>query len=119
MKNKYSNTKEAWIARDARGNLGIYGERPWKDAFKGSWKVNYPNYMPIIDEGFPTVRWEDEEPKKVYISLIEPKDTPKINWEQRRYEIAKSLFVHHSEIGGRGAIRFADKFIEELKKQSE
>ena len=48
-----------------------------------------------------------------------------INWEQRRYEIAKDAFCNHmldsqvptAEEKARLAVRMADKLIEELKKK--
>jgi hypothetical protein len=48
-----------------------------------------------------------------------------INWEQRRYEIAKDVFCHHmldsqvptTESKVQIAVELADKLIEELKKK--
>ncbi len=58
-----------------------------------------------------------EEPAKV-----EPKEEPKkeIDWEQRRYEIAKELFCNYPqmECTAQDAVEWADYLIEELKKTS-
>ena len=48
-----------------------------------------------------------------------------VNWEQRRYEIAKDVFCHHmldsqvptTESKVQIAVELADKLIEELKKK--
>ena len=91
---------------------------------------------------FPSVKWEDAEPTEAYITLAEPQEQPKqeqptpkqeIDWEQRRYEIAKEmmpvLYRHGTEAlkyGLRfqkeivdGAVFFADTLIKELKEKSE
>ena len=39
-----------------------------------------------------------------------------IDWEQRRYEIAKDAFILLSDIESREAVRWADALIDELKK---
>ena len=56
----------------------------------------------------------------------EMKKTPKIDWEQRRYEIAKDLFSFHLEgfrgdakVAARCAAAAADALIEELRKGKE
>ena len=65
-----------------------------------------------------------EEPAKV-----EPKEEPKkeIDWEQRRYEIAKEIYptiykeaydTYNIEEIASFAVRHADTLIEELKKTS-
>ena len=87
---------------------------------------------------FPTVQWEDEEPTEAYITLAESqeqsKQEQKIDWEQRRYEIAKGmlpvLYQQSAEIFKCGqsvtweaavnvALNFADMLIQKLKEQSE
>lgn len=37
-------------------------------------------------------------------------------WEQRRYEIAKDLFVHHETMTAESAVKTAELLIEELRK---
>ncbi len=47
-------------------------------------------------------------------------DEKKIDWEQRRYEIAKELFCNYPqmECTAQEAVEWADDLIEELKKTS-
>ena len=89
------------------------------------------------------MKWEDEEPTEAYITLAEPqskqeqtKQEQEIDWEQRRYEIAKEmlpvLYQQSAEILKCGqsitweekakavcALAFADMLIAKLKEQSE
>ena len=87
---------------------------------------------------FPSVKWDDDEPTEAYITLAEPQEQPKqeqqmpkqeIDWEQRRYEIAKSILsaVHTradnnlyfvtDDVGY--AVKVAEILIEKLKKGGE
>ena len=94
-----------------------------------------------FDKELPSVKWEDDEPTEAYITLAEPqskqeqtKQEQKIDWEQRRYEIAKEmlpvLYQQSAEIlkcgqsvtwedAVDGALKFADMLIAKLKEQSE
>ncbi len=47
-------------------------------------------------------------------------DEKKIDWEQRRYEIAKELFCNYPQMErtAQEAVEWADDLIEELKKTS-
>ena len=95
--------------------------------------------MQLKSDKFPSVKWEDDEPTEAYITLAEPQEqrkqeqpTPKqeIDWEQRRYEIAKEMMpvlyrqgIEAMKYGLRfrkeivdGAVNFADMLIEKLKK---
>ena len=42
-----------------------------------------------------------------------------IDWEQRRYEIAKDCFVMQRSVTAREAVALADQLIAELKKEKE
>lgn len=44
------------------------------------------------------------------------KEWKNINWEQRRYEIARDLYVKYRDTTAEDAVRQADNLIEELKK---
>ena len=89
----------------------------------------------IHSDLFPSVQWEDEEPTEAYITLAESqsKQEQNINWEQRRYEIAKEmlpvLYQQSAEILKCGqsitweetavcALVLADTLIAKLKEQS-
>ena len=135
------NKLKVWIARDEDEVLYAYLMRPHKNKSKLSW-------LPDSDDDywirlgsyniFPSVKWEDEEPTEAYITLAEPQEQsmPKqdINWEQRRYEIAKEmlpvLYQQSAEILKCGqsitweetvacALVLADTLITKLKEQSE
>lgn len=133
---------KVWIARDKDGGLYIYFIHPIKR--KKEWRLlDFHNEDGVgakrIDSDlFPSVKWEDEEPTEAYITLAEPqeqsKQEQKIDWEQRRYEIAKAmlpvLYQQSAEIlkCGQsitwedtvgGALNFADMLIAKLKEQSE
>ena len=92
---------------------------------------------------FPSVKWEDDEPTEAYITLAEPQEQPKqeqptpkqeIDWEQRRYEIAKEMMPviyrqgmeaqkHGQSVKRKDtayyAVIFADTLIKKLKEKSE
>ena len=94
--------------------------------------------MQLDNSIFPSVKWEDDEPTEAYITLAETQEqpTPKqdIDWEQRRYEIAKEMLPviyrqgmeaqkHGQSVKRKDtayyAVIFADTLIKELKEQSE
>lgn len=115
------------------GLLYLSQIKPKKEKF--DWVIKNPEYADIyveIDSNkFPSVKWEDDEPTEAYITLTEPQEQPKheIDWEQRRYELAKDLllkkylevsqFSLKREDDIRLVIGYADKIINELKKQSD
>ena len=110
------NKLKVWIARDEDGKLCICFNHP---LIKGvsSWWI--PKSAIRIDSDlFPSVEWEDEEPTEAYITLAEPQEH-KIDWEQRRYEIAKEMLpVLYQQSAVGGALNFADMLIAKLKEQS-
>ena len=134
------NKVKVWIARDEDGSLWAYTTTP----FRGDdmWFCDKP--ITQLDSSlFPSVKWEDDEPTEAYITLAEPQEQPKqeqptpkqeIDWEQRRYEIAKEMMykIYRQEVAvsyrGQGiilkdiadiAVAFADTLIKELKEKSE
>lgn len=136
------NKLKVWIARDEDGELYLYFIHPFKG--KTEWRLPYfhnedgVGTKRIDSNLFPSVKWEDEEPTEAYITLAEPQEQSmpkhKIDWEQRRYEIAKEmlpvLYQQSAEIlkCGQsvtwedtvgGALNFADMLIAKLKEQSE
>lgn len=138
------NKLKVWIARDEDGGLYIYFIHPFKRK-KEWWMPDFHNEDGIgakrLDSNlFPSVKWEDEEPTEAYITLAEPqpkqpqsKQEHKIDWEQRRYEIAKEmlpvLYQQSAEILKCGqsvtweetavcALVLADTLIAKLKEQS-
>lgn len=137
------NKLKVWIARDEDGILYLYFIHPLKSKSKKEWRL--PDFhnedgvgaKRIDSDLFPSVKWEDEEPTEAYITLAEPQEQTKqeqskqeykIDWEQRRYEIAmellpllyrKSTETLTLEDAVDGALNFADTLIAKLKEQSE
>ena len=140
------NKLKVWIARDKDGELRLYFSRPLKDVI--AWRYSDEEWG-TIEIGlerykFPSVKWEDKEPTEAYIilTLAEPqepkqeqsKQVQTIDWEQRRYEIAKEMLPVLYQYGAEilkcgksvtwkdavdGALIFADTLIAKLKEQSE
>lgn len=137
------NKVKVWIARDKDGDLFIYSSAPFKGECIWSPQSTNKNTMELKSDKFPTVKWEDDDPTEAYITLAEPQEQPKqeqptpkqeIDWEQRRYEIAKEMMykIYRQEVAvsnrGQGiilkdiadiAVAFADTLIKELKEKSE
>lgn len=135
------NKVKVWLARCNSGGLFLSSERPYK--MENYWGSEV--YTELDSSLFPSVKWEDDEPTEAYITLAETQDqskqeqdqqTPKqeIDWEQRRYEIAKEMMykIYRQEVAvsnrGQGiilkdiadiAVAFADTLIKELKEKSE
>ena len=129
------NKVKVWIARGKTGSIFAFSERPNKE--KDIWTLE-GNYvcMELSFRKFPSVKWEDDEPTEAYITLAEPQEQPKtkeIDWEQRRYEIAKDMMhvIYQQEVSvinrGQGiilkdvadiAVSFADMLINELKNKN-
>lgn len=120
------NKVKVWIARDKNGELNMYNVRPGK--LHESWWGGFRNGTKCVVNYFPSVKWEDSEPTEAYITLAnEPQPAKEIDWEQRRYEIARELissfatkanttdFVRQEEIYSDFAIHIADTLIKELK----
>lgn len=58
-----------WIARDADGRLYVYKKKPIKkDKY---WETYNYEFIGIEKESFPNVKWEDPEPTKVLISILQ------------------------------------------------
>lgn len=114
------NKVKVWIARDKDGDLFVYSSAPFKKECIWSPQSTNIHTMELKSDKFPTVQWEDDEPTEAYITLAnEPQPKHGIDWEQRRYEIAKDLYLRYEDIDEKGAIHSADALINELKKQSE
>ena len=126
---------KVWIARDENGKLFVFSDIP-KRIINYLGTASFDN-LELDCTKFPSVKWEDDEPTEAYITLAEPQEqqTPKqeIDWEQRRYEIAKEMMIelyrqkavktHSQSINLKDitdfAVAFADMLIQKLKEQSE
>ena len=121
------NKLKVWIARDKDNRLFAFSERPNKEKDIWTLQGNY-SLMELSFRKFPSVKWEDDEPTEAYITLAEPQEQPKqkkeIDWEQRRYEIAKEMMLElhrrgvfeWNELAG-GAVELTDMLIKKLKEQ--
>lgn len=135
MKDK-ANKVKVWLARNKNGYIFVHFERPYKNTGEGlgEWISYAPN---VYDKEFPLIKWEDNEPTEAYITLAEPQEQPtpkqEIDWEQRRYEIAKEMLpvIYRQEVAvsnrGQGimlkdiadiAVAFADTLISTLKNKT-
>ena len=122
------NKVKVWIARDESGELFLSSERPNK--MENYWGSEvYTEILRLDSSLFPSVKWEDDEPTEAYITLAnEPKEQPKhgIDWEQRRYEVVKSITaaiysrptVKTVLLNVNQIISAADAVINELKEKS-
>lgn len=122
------NKAKVWIARDKDGDLFVFSSAPFK--VERVWSPQSPNIntMELKSDKFSSVKWEDDEPTEAYITLTAPKE---IDWEQRRYEIAKDILkslvadlvvesaVEDKERFSKYAINIADTLINKLKKESD
>ena len=127
---------KVWLARDNSGGLWLCQSIPLRDEDGGILFCDKP-ITQLDSSSFPSVKWEDDEPTEAYITLAEHQEQPtqkqEIDWEQRRYEIAKEmmpvLYRHGMEAQKHGqsvkrkdtvyyAVIFADMLIEELKEKS-
>lgn len=129
------NKLKVWLARDKNGDLFVYSSAPFKGECIWSPQSTNINTMELKSDKFPTVKWEDDEPIEAYITLAnEPQQKKEIDWEQRRYEIAKEMLpaiyrqgVEALKYGQsvkwedtvNGAVNFADMLIQKLKEQGE
>lgn len=58
---------KAWVARDEDGSLYMYTDKPQK--MRVTWYAPKVCYMKLYDSLFPEVKWEDEEPKRIKLSI--------------------------------------------------
>ena len=126
------NKAKVWIARDKNGELWVHPIVPFIDG--DIWYCDEP--ISQLDSSlFPSVKWEDDKPTEAYITLAKPQEQPKqkIDWEQRRYEIAKEMLhvIYQQQVAvskqGQGimlkdiadfAVAFADMLINKLKNEN-
>lgn len=129
------NKVKVWLARDENGKLFVFSDIPKR--IINYWGTESFDNLELDCTKFPSIKWEDDEPTEAYITLAEPQEQPKqeqptpkqeIDWDQRRYEIAKDILIkshfdkkntllYDSDI--HSAISYADKIIDKLKKKSE
>ena len=62
---------DAWVARDEYGQLCVYFyDKPVKNTHKHRWDpTGREEFRYINDDKFPKVKWEDEEPTKVELTI--------------------------------------------------
>lgn len=59
---------KAWVARDENGMLYLYLAKPRKNQSKWLQNICF-DFIALSRESFPEVKWEDEEPTEVTISI--------------------------------------------------
>lgn len=59
---------KGWVARDKSGLLIISTQKPIKENKLGIW-VGFAEHMRINPQLFPEVKWEDEEPTEVELTI--------------------------------------------------
>ena len=74
---------KAWVARDYDGSLYMYTDKPEKES--DLWHAPGAGDMKLDDSLFSEVKWEDEEPKEIKLSM-------KDNMEKSKIKSALSLF---------------------------
>ena len=62
---------KAWVARDYDGSLYMYSGQPKK--MSDFWHAQGVGYMKLDDSLFSKVKWEDEEPKYIELSIRDEK----------------------------------------------
>lgn len=60
-------TLKAWVARDEDGMLYLYLSKPIN--FEGRWIPTSNRFTVMNEELFPEVKWDDEEPTEVTITV--------------------------------------------------
>lgn len=68
---KLKSTLKAWVARDEDGSLYMYTAKPEKK--NDFWHAGGVGYMKLDDSLFSEVKWEDEEPKEIKLSIRDEK----------------------------------------------
>lgn len=58
---------KAWVARDENGMLYLYLTKPIN--FEGRWIPTSNRFTVMNEELFPEVKWDDEEPTEVTITV--------------------------------------------------
>lgn len=67
---------EAWVARDYDGSLYMYTYKPKKT--RDSWYAGKFGYVKLDDSLFPKLKWSDEEPKEIKLSMKDNMEKSKI-----------------------------------------
>lgn len=88
------NKVKIWIARDENGGLFAFPSIPLKKT--NIWSPGLGiNMMQLKSDKFPSIKWEDDEPTEAYITLAEPQQKKKIDWEQLRFKIANDVIAEY------------------------
>ena len=62
------NQVTIWVARDKNGVLCLYKSKPFKDVLYELWDSSR-NPTILNPDLFPSVKWEDDEPTEVVLTL--------------------------------------------------
>ena len=69
-------TLQAWVARDYDGSLYMYTDKPKKT--RDSWYAGNFGYVKLDDSLFPELKWSDEEPKEIKLSISNNMENSKL-----------------------------------------
>lgn len=59
-----------WVARDKNEDLYLHINKPYKYSLLGEWRdVDNCGVLLIYPDFFPSVKWEDDEPTEVVLTL--------------------------------------------------
>ena len=73
-------TLKAWVARDENGMLYLYLAKPRKNQSKWLPNIRF-EFIELSRESFPEVKWEDEEPTEVSITI----NIDEAKWKTRTF----------------------------------
>lgn len=66
----------AWVARDEEGDLFLHFIKPLKNRYY--WYNDSGQYTELPQEASPNVKWEDNEPTRVYIRIAQHDNQKKL-----------------------------------------
>ena len=76
----YEGFIKAWVARDKDGMLFLYIAKPRKSQSKWLPNIRF-EFIELSREFFPEVKWEDEEPTEVIITI----KLDKAQWKTKNF----------------------------------
>lgn len=79
LKMKQQSALKAWVARDKDGMLYLYTFKPRKSQSKWLPNIRFDliEFIELSRESFPEVKWEDEEPTEIELSIHKKDESKK------------------------------------------
>lgn len=72
LQTKYNVVLTGYVARDQSGELCLYNTKPYKEDglwWGGDRETGLIDYLRLDKNLFPDIKWEDEEPTEVTITI--------------------------------------------------